>query len=79
MLPEELVNLVTDIVNLKCERQNIELKKAAGGTPERLYNTLSSFSNQNGGGIIVFGIDEDNGYKVCGVYDPQDLQKKVTE
>lgn len=79
MLPEELVNLVTDIVNLKCERQNIELKKAAGGTPERLYNTLSSFSNQNGGGIIVFGIDEDDGYKVCGVYDPQDLQKKVTE
>lgn len=79
MLPEELVNLVADIVNLKCEKQNIELKKAAGGTPERLYNTLSSFSNQNGGGIIIFGVDEDDGYKVCGVYDPQDLQKKVTE
>ena len=79
MLPEELVNLVADIVNLKCEKQNIELKKAAGGTPERLYNTLSSFSNQNGGGIIIFGVDEDDGYKVCGVYDPQDLQKKVAE
>jgi len=79
MLPEELINLVADIVNLKCEKQNIELKKAAGGTPERLYNTLSSFSNQNGGGIIIFGIDEDDGYKICGVYDPQDLQKKVTE
>ena len=79
MLAEELVKLVSDIINLKCERQNIELKKAAGGTPERLYNTLSSFSNQNGGGIIIFGIDEDDGYKVCGVYDPQDLQKKVTE
>ncbi|MEI6578599.1 MAG: ATP-binding protein [Eubacteriales bacterium] len=79
MLQEELVDLVLDIVNLKCERQNIELKKASGGTPERLYNTLSSFSNQNGGGIIIFGIDEDDGYKICGVYDPQDLQKKVTE
>lgn len=78
MLPEELVALVSDVINFKCERQNIELKKASGGTPERLYNTLSSFSNQNGGGIIIFGIDEDEGYKICGVYDPQDLQKKVT-
>ncbi len=79
MLPEELISLVSDILNLKCEKQNIELKKASGGTPQRLYNTLSSFSNQNGGGIIVFGIDENEGYKISGVYDPQDLQKKVTE
>ena len=63
----------------KCEKQHIELKKALGGTPTKLYDTLSSFSNQIGGGIIVFGIDEDSGYKVVGVYDAQDLQKKVVE
>ena len=27
----------------------------------------------------MFGIDESNDYKIVGVYDPQDLQKKVTE
>ena len=63
----------------KCEKQHIELKKALGGTPSRLYDTLSSFSNQTGGGIILFGIDEEAGYKVVGVYDAQDLQKKVVE
>ena len=32
-----------------------------------------------GGGIILFGIDEDSGYNVVGVYDAQDLQKKIVE
>lgn len=79
MLEEELVHLVYKIIAEKCERQHIELKKASGGTPTRLYDTLSSFSNQIGGGIIIFGIDEDAGYNLSGVYNAQDLQKKVVE
>ena len=79
MLPQELKELVTCVQENGCEGQNIELKKAAEGTPERLYDTLSSFSNQNGGGIIIFGIDEKAGFSVCGVYSAQELQKRVTE
>lgn len=79
MLEEELVELVKKVTSEKCEKQYIELEKAAGGAPLKLYDTLSSFSNQNGGGIIIFGIDEDAGYEVVGVYDVQDLQKKVME
>ena len=79
MLEEELLQLVKKITSEKCEKQHIELKKAAGGTPSKLYDTLSSFSNQLDGGIIIFGIDEDAGYEVVGVYDAQDLQKKVME
>ena len=51
----------------------------ARGCPTRLFDTLSSFSNQDQDGIIEFGIDESDNYKIVGVYDPQDLQKKVTE
>lgn len=40
---------------------------------------MSSFSNQDEGGIIVFGLDEREGFAIKGVYDVQDLQKKVTE
>ncbi len=79
MLTDELKRLVEDVMDLRCELNTIELKKAEGGTPHRLYDTLSSFSNQAGGGVIIFGIDQDNGYDVCGVYDPQDLQVKVAE
>ena len=59
MLEEELIQLVYKISSEKCEKQHIELKKASGGTPSRLYDTFSSFSNQTGGGIIIFGIDEE--------------------
>lgn len=78
MLPEQLVSLVNDILKKKCEMQNIELKSSEHGATERLYDTLSSFSNQSGGGIIIFGISEKNGFSVSGVYDVQDLQIKVT-
>ncbi len=75
---QELKHLTDEIRNQKCEKQHIEIKKAAKGTPERLYDTFSGFANQTGGGIIIFGIDEKNNYDVCGVYDVQDLQAQVT-
>lgn len=78
MLPSELTELVQNIVTMKCEHQNIELKRASQGTPEKIYDTLSSFSNQTGGGIILFGIDEKNDFALTDVYDAQDLQTKVT-
>ena len=49
MLSEQLVELVEQIQKKQCEMQNIELKKAEKGTPERLYDSLSSFANQPGG------------------------------
>lgn len=79
MQTEALINLVKDIQNKKTETQTIELKSASGGCPTKLFDTLSSFSNQDEGGIIIFGLDEKDSYKANGVYDAQDLQKKVTE
>lgn len=79
MLSVELEDLVKRIIDTQAESQTIEVKAAHGGTPKRLYDTLSSFSNQDGGGVIVFGLDELKSFKPVGVYDIQDLQKKVTE
>ena len=76
MQSEDLKKLISDIRRMKTETQTIELKSAAKGCPTRLFDTLSSFSNQDGGGIIIFGIDESDNYSVNGVYDAQDLQKK---
>lgn len=79
MQAETLKGIVRDIQREKTEKQTVELKLAERGCPTRLYDTLSSFSNQDDGGIIIFGVDEGDDYRVKGVYDPQDLQKKVTE
>lgn len=79
MQTEELLILVKSIQTQKCESQTIEVKAAHNGCPTRLFDTLSGFSNQDDGGIIVFGLDESASFEIVGVYDPQDLQKKVTE
>ncbi len=79
MTDEELQELIRKIFRLRAETQNLEIKAAQNGPPARLYDTLSSFSNQDEGGVIVFGIDESADFAPCGVYDVQDLQKRVAE
>lgn len=79
MLTEELLDLVHTVVRQKAESQTLEVKAAHLDCPKRLYDTLSSFSNQDSGGVLLFGLDEKQSFQVVGVYDLQDLQKKVTE
>ena len=79
MTTEELLEKLEFVQKMKCETQTLELKSAENGCPKRLYDSLSSFSNQDEGGIIIFGIDEKQGYKEVGVYDPQEIQKKINE
>lgn len=79
MTTEELLEKLELIQKMKCETSTLEIKSAEQGCPQRLYDTLSSFSNQDDGGIIIFGVDEKQGYKEVGVYDPQDIQKKINE
>lgn len=79
MTTEELMEKLELIQKMKCETSTLEIKSAEQGCPQRLYDTLSSFSNQDDGGIIIFGVDEKHGYQEVGVYDPQDIQKKINE
>ncbi|MDD3504858.1 MAG: ATP-binding protein [Eubacteriales bacterium] len=79
MTTEELFDILEAIAKMKCETQTLELKSAKNGCPKHLYDTLSSFSNQDEGGIIIFGIEEENDFSETGVYDPQDIQKKINE
>lgn len=79
MQTESLKKIVADICSKKTESQTIEVKAAAEGCPTRLFDTLSSFSNQDDGGVIVFGVDEREDFAIKGVYNAQDLQKRVTE
>lgn len=62
MTEMELKNLVSKIHSSQAEFQTVEVKRAQTGVPEILYDTLSSFSNQNDGGVIVFGL-----YEVMGI------------
>lgn len=77
MQTEELLELVKNIKELKAEDNFIEIKSAHDGCPKKLYDTISAFSNQNGGGKIIFGISEKGDYEVVGVYNAKQLIEKV--
>lgn len=79
MVEKELRDLIEHIQIRRYEGQSVEVKAARKGCPEKLYDTISAFSNQNSGGIFVFGLDEKNGFAKVGVYDAQDLERKVME
>ena len=79
MTTEELIEKLELIQKLKCETPTLEIKSAEKGCPKHLYDSLSSFSNQDDGGVIIFGVDEEQDFKEVGVYDPQDIQKKINE
>jgi ATP-dependent DNA helicase RecG len=79
MLTDELIELTRFVQTRKAEGQRLEVKAAHVDCPKRLYDTLSSFSNQDGGGTLLFGLDESKDFELVGVYDLQSLQKKVTE
>lgn len=76
MLSKDLIELIMEIRKNGSEDNSIEIKKAGGGCP-KIYDTISSFSNQSGGGVIIFGVDQDNAFDLCGVYDADDLQKNI--
>lgn len=76
--PNELKDYIEYIQEIKSETDFIEVKTAEKGCTKKLYDTLSSFSNKSGGGIIIFGLDENKDFEIVGVYDSDDLQKQVT-
>lgn len=78
MSEDALISLINYVSEIKSETNNIECKLAAVDCPKKLYDTLSSFSNQSGGGTIIFGINEKNSFLPEGVYNAADLQKKVS-
>lgn len=77
MLSEELKALVEQIQATNCETNTLEFKAAKGGFP-CLYDTLSSFSNQDSGGVIILGYDEHTN-SVCGVKDSVAFTKQIEE
>jgi len=78
MTKDELLNLIYEVQSFQSEQDNIEVKSAAKGAP-KIYDSLSSLSNRPGGGVIIFGLDEEKGFEPVGVYNLNDLRKKVGE
>jgi len=78
MTLEELHQLVTEVQRRQCELDNVEVKAARGGTPKRLYEPLSALANRTGGGVLIFGLDEEQNFALVGVGDAHRLQEDLS-
>jgi len=77
MTRDDLLELIADVQQLQSELDDIEVKAAQGGTPQRLYEPLSAFANRNGGAIL-FGLDESRNFEIVGVGNAQRLQEEIS-
>ena len=59
MNKEEVLEAINFLKKYKTENSEIETKSAKLGFPKKCYDTISAFANQYGG-IILFGINEEN-------------------
>ena len=77
MEKQEVIEAIHTLRRYSTETNRIEAKSALLGFPKKCYDTFSSFSNKYGG-MIIFGIREENNFSTEGVYNIKDLQKQIT-
>jgi len=76
---EELLEFIAEVQRHQSELDDVEVKSARGGTPKRLFEPLSAFSNHSGGGIILLGLDENQSFELVGVGDADRLQRDISD
>lgn len=73
MTTGDLLALLDSLRKLGAETGTVEVKRAGGQLPARLWETLSAFANTPGGGVLLLGVDQD-GFVPVGVRDPGKIQ-----
>jgi hypothetical protein len=69
MTRDVLRQFIADVQSHQSELASVELKAARGGTPSRLYGTLSAVADCTGGGVLSFRLDEGSDFSIVSVGD----------
>lgn len=73
---DDLTRVIATLRDLGTDTSTIEAKRAKGGLPTKLWETLSAFSNAHGG-VLLLGVDEKAGFVASGVDEPGKLESAV--
>ena len=79
MNTQEALELIEAVRRGEYEDAGLEVKRAQRGLPQRLFETLSAFANQAGGGVILLGLDESQGFRLAGVEAAQTVISELTD
>lgn len=76
MSPQEFDELIATLRERGSELDDVEVKRASGGIPGNLWQSISAMANRTDGGTIVFGLSEGK-FEAVGVADMDQLQTVV--
>lgn len=59
------------------DRTDVEVKRAAGGLPAKIGQTLCAFANMPDQGLLILGVNEAGGFSLSGVADPAGMEQAL--
>lgn len=75
----ELDDIISRLRFLGADSRFIEVKAASGGFPKSVRETLSAFSNSAGGGLIILGLDERDGFSLADGFDADAIASSAVD
>ena len=78
MTDDEVIEHIEALRQTTTDTANVEAKRSEKALPKSIRNTLSSFSNTAGGGVVLLGVNEASGFPVTGVDDPKKVQADLS-
>jgi ATP-dependent DNA helicase RecG len=75
---DNVVDILATLRRIGGEPTRVEAKRATGGLPKSVRETLSAFSNTDGGTILL-GVDEQSGFRPVELPDPAALRDALVQ
>ncbi|GAA1965840.1 ATP-binding protein [Kitasatospora viridis] len=72
----ELHALLDELRQLGGDHSTCEVKKAQGGLPHTLWESISALANAQGGWIVL-GVDEKSDFRIVGVNEPSAMEAQL--
>ena len=76
-MEDGIENIVTKLREHGGDWTDVEVKRAGNGFPQSVISSLSALSNLPGGGLVILGLDEENGFAPVKLDNPQQLKQSL--
>lgn len=78
MTKDEILKKIKYGLEISSELPDLEFKTATSSVPNDIWRTISAFANRRGGGLVVFGVNQEKN-EITGCTGLDQMQTKLTE